>query len=83
LQVIAGATLHNEGNVQYLPAGQAGSIPNEQCSTEEHYQYIAIAAPYLELIEEMTANRNAGVSFKIQTTDSFFEYNRDIKSCGT
>lgn len=54
LQVIAGAILHNEGNVQYLPTGQAGSMPNVQCSPEQQYQHISIAAPYLELIEEMT-----------------------------
>jgi ABC-type multidrug transport system ATPase subunit len=47
LQVLAAATLHNEGNVQY-------SMLNVQCSAEEAYKYIAIAAPYLELIEEMT-----------------------------
>ncbi len=49
LQVIAGAVTHNEGNIQY-------SILNDQCSSEQHYQHISIAAPYLELIEEMTAN---------------------------
>jgi len=48
LQVIAGATLHNEGTIEYN-TGQ-GAISNEQ-----HYTNIAIAAPYLELIEEMTA----------------------------
>ena len=47
LQVLASAILHNEGNVQY-------SISNIQCSTENIYNQIAIAAPYLELIEEMT-----------------------------
>ena len=48
LQVIAGATLHNEGTVEFK---------TEQRSTdnEQHYSYISIAAPYLELIEEMTA----------------------------
>jgi ABC-type multidrug transport system ATPase subunit len=48
LQVIAGATLHNEGTVEYK---------NEQQTTsnEQHYSNISIAAPYLELIEEMTA----------------------------
>jgi len=54
LQVIAGATLHNEGTIEYnngQPAGPGGtSIPNEK-----HYANISIAAPYLELIEEMTA----------------------------
>ncbi len=54
LQVIAGAILHNEGTIEYnngQPAGPGGTaIPNE-----EHYANISIAAPYLELIEEMTA----------------------------
>jgi ABC-type multidrug transport system ATPase subunit len=54
LQVIAGATLHNEGTIEYTDGQSAGpggrTTPNEQ-----HYSNISIAAPYLELIEEMTA----------------------------
>ena len=46
LQVIAGATLHSEGDIQYSLGDQKISEP---------YQYIAIAAPYLELVEELTA----------------------------
>ena len=48
LQVIAGAILHNEGTIEY-------SIDQETTNNEQHYTYISIAAPYLELIEEMTA----------------------------
>lgn len=48
LQVIAGATLHNEGTIEYND-GQRTT------SNEQHYSNISIAAPYLELIEEMTA----------------------------
>lgn len=48
LQVIAGATLHNEGTIAYHN-GQR--ITN----SEQQYTNISIAAPYLELIEEMTA----------------------------
>ncbi len=48
LQVIAGSLTHNEGNIQY-------TIDNLQCSPEDQYKHMAIAAPYLELIEEMTA----------------------------
>ncbi|MBK8609851.1 MAG: ABC transporter ATP-binding protein [Chitinophagaceae bacterium] len=48
LQVIAGATLHNEGTVEYH-TGQT------KTTDEKQYSYISIAAPYLELIEEMTA----------------------------
>jgi len=47
LQVIAGATLHSEGQLLYDQQG--GSI------IEQPYSHIAIAAPYLELIEEFTA----------------------------
>ncbi|MEI7964183.1 MAG: ABC transporter ATP-binding protein [Chitinophagaceae bacterium] len=51
LQVIAGATLHNEGQVSYLPQANGASKNNDI----EPYRYLAMAAPYLELIEEMTA----------------------------
>ncbi len=47
LQLIAGALQQNEGTVQYLH-------PNIRIKNEQAYKYIAIAAPYLELIEEMT-----------------------------
>lgn len=48
LQVIAGATLHNEGTIEYNNGVNL-------TSNEKHYSNISIAAPYLELIEEMTA----------------------------
>ena len=48
LQVIAGATLHNEGTIEYHNG-------EKLTSNEQHYSNISIAAPYLELIEEMTA----------------------------
>ena len=47
LQVIAGAILPNEGTV----AIEDGSA----VKAENHFKYISIAAPYLELVEEMTA----------------------------
>lgn len=48
LQVIAGATLHNEGTVEF-------KAEQRTTNNEQHYSLISIAAPYLELIEEMTA----------------------------
>lgn len=48
LQVIGGAISHNEGAIQY-------SIANNNPVAEDIYKHISIAAPYLELIEEMTA----------------------------
>ena len=46
LQVIAGATMHSEGNILY---------EEDNKNITEPYLYISLAAPYLELIEEMTA----------------------------
>lgn len=51
LQVIAGATLHSEGSI-FLQSDRDGLTGKN----EDLYKYISIAAPYLELIEEMTAN---------------------------
>ena len=47
LQVIAGAMLQSEGHIHYSNTLTA--------SIAEPYQHIAIAAPYLELVEELTA----------------------------
>lgn len=49
LQVLASASLHNEGNVQYHDEKQQ-IIPPEKV-----FEYVSIAAPYLDVVEEMTA----------------------------
>jgi ABC-type multidrug transport system ATPase subunit len=48
LQVIAGSLTYNEGTIEFN---------NEQQITnnEQLYSYVSIAAPYLELVEEMSA----------------------------
>ncbi|HVM87813.1 MAG TPA: ABC transporter ATP-binding protein [Puia sp.] len=51
LQVIAGAVAESEGKVIY-EVSISGT--NKQLSNEGFYQQISVAAPYLELIEEMT-----------------------------
>ena len=51
LQVIAGAIQHNEGTIEYI--NDPGSGIRDRGSSN-HLQ-LSIAAPYLELIEEMTA----------------------------
>lgn len=48
LQVIAGALTHNEGKVEM-------TREKVVISEENGHRYISISAPYLELIEEMTA----------------------------
>jgi ABC-type multidrug transport system ATPase subunit len=69
LQVIGGAMIMSEGSIQYTidnarPTASSGrgqsAIGNESANQsreihiDEAFQYISIAAPYLELIEEMT-----------------------------
>lgn len=48
LQVILGSLSHNEGKVDF-------AFKKRVIEDELHFQYISMAAPYLELIEEMTA----------------------------
>lgn len=48
LQIIAGATIYNEGKISYVKN-------NEEIQDEFFYKECVIVAPYLELIEEMTA----------------------------
>jgi ABC-type multidrug transport system ATPase subunit len=48
LQTIAGSTTLSEGSIQYSLAGK-------EVAPEKAYQQLSICAPYLTLIEEMTA----------------------------
>ncbi len=48
LQVVAGAVNMSEGTINY-------SINNAVCKPEDAYKQLSIATPYLELVEEMTA----------------------------
>lgn len=50
LQIIAGAVTHSEGSIEYFNLEGQPKIDSEKV-----YQNIAIATPYLELIEEMSA----------------------------
>jgi ABC-type multidrug transport system, ATPase component len=49
LQVVGGAMMMSEGAMKYEVGSKKKGIP-----VDEAYKYVAIAAPYLELIEEMT-----------------------------
>lgn len=50
LQVIGGAIMMSEGSAKY----SMGNEPEREIHVDKAFQYISIAAPYLELIEEMT-----------------------------
>jgi ABC-2 type transport system ATP-binding protein len=87
LQIIAGATLHSEGEISWQNAVGKGQLAKEQQTTnnkqqnekqqtrnEFAYQQISIAAPYLDLIEEMTANEFLQFHSSFKTlTKSFTE----------
>ncbi|MBC7650765.1 MAG: ATP-binding cassette domain-containing protein [Deinococcales bacterium] len=48
LQTIAGSTNASEGKVEM-------TVESKQLTDDQSYKYISLAAPYLEVIEEMTA----------------------------
>ena len=54
LQVLSGAMMINEGTVEYRTGEPALPEGRQGIKNEEVYQHIAICAPYLELVEEMT-----------------------------
>jgi ABC-2 type transport system ATP-binding protein len=58
LQVIGGAMMMSEGEAKYSIGNGQSAIGKEEKAREVHvdqaFKYISIAAPYLELIEEMT-----------------------------
>ena len=64
LQIIAGAMQHSEGNIS-LVNGQRSTV-NGQWSTENYYQHISIAAPYLELVEELTLKEFLAFHFQFK-----------------
>ena len=55
LQVIAGAVLHSEGEIRYYHATSTVATTPITIDPATAHRQIAIAAPYLDLIEEMTA----------------------------
>ena len=55
LQVIAGALTHSEGSITIDNGQRTTDHKQQTTNNEELYSKISIAAPYLELVEEMTA----------------------------
>jgi ABC-type multidrug transport system ATPase subunit len=54
LQVLAGAILPSEGTIAYLPKANTETTLVDSPTQDRLYQYMSIAAPYLEVVEEMT-----------------------------
>ena len=65
LQIIGGAMIMSEGSTKY-EVGIPQSSTGHEVSVDKAFQYISIAAPYLELIEEMTVTE-------------FLEFHRQFK----
>ena len=57
LQVIAGAVASSEGSVEFC---QLNGTQKSTIASENAYQQLSIAAPYLEVVEEMTATEFFG-----------------------
>ena len=57
LQVIAGAVMQSEGEITYTQTMNQieGSVTTNNIPPDQSYRNLTFAAPYLELIEEMTA----------------------------
>ena len=75
LQVIAGATLYNEGSIEYI------FKENKLCD-DEVYKNISIAAPYLELIEEMTLTEFLNLHKKLKGWKSEWDTESIIQLIG-
>ncbi|MDB5132217.1 MAG: ATP-binding cassette protein [Mucilaginibacter sp.] len=60
LQVLNGSLSPSAGTISYLNDGKEINI-------EEVYQYLSLAAPYLELIEDFTLNEMIDFHFKFKT----------------
>lgn len=73
LQIIAGAALHNEGQILY-------THPETRQPVEHPYQLVSIAAPYLELIEEMTALEI--IHFQSTFKEFSVPFNVILSTCG-
>lgn len=47
LQILSGSRLHNEGSIKYFDS-------NDEINIDKIFRYVSFAAPYIELVEEMT-----------------------------
>jgi len=55
LQSIAGAIAISEGSIRYATSASARLTDGPHLPPEQAYRHLSLAAPYLQLVEEMTA----------------------------
>ena len=75
LQVISGSLTHNEGTIE-ITNGQ------QPVAAEQLYTHISIAAPYLELIEEMTAKEMLEFNAQFKPLIDTVSINEILKTVG-
>jgi ABC-type multidrug transport system ATPase subunit len=75
LQVMAGASLLNEGSVAHL---QNETVTN----ADDVFRFVSIAAPYLELVEEFTLEESANLHFRFKKTWGQLTVNDVIEHSG-
>jgi len=71
LQIISGSAIHNEGKVDYHE-------PNMPVAEQKIFQKISFAAPYIELVEEMTLHEFFSFHHKMKGWLSGLETNKII-----
>jgi len=75
LQIIAGSTLHSEGGIEYNDS-------EKKFEAEQIFKKISFAAPYLELVEEMTLHEFCNFHHKMKGWISFFDTKQIISLSG-
>lgn len=74
LQCIAGSISLNAGKINY-------QLNQKEIESENVYQYISLATPYLELVEEMTALEFLNFHQHFKPFDSSFEISDILSDC--
>ena len=77
LQVISGSLSHNEGKITATTGQPEGDGITGVVPTEHLYKYLSLAAPYLELVEEMTAREF--LDFHLQFKPGIFSVNEALQ----
>ena len=75
LQIIAGSAIYNKGKIEY---GESDKI----IEPEKIFQKISFAAPYLELVEEMTLSEFLNFHYKMKGWISQLDTNQIISLTG-
>jgi ABC-type multidrug transport system ATPase subunit len=75
LQIISGSLTHNEGSIQYIEK-------DKEIVPEKIFKKVSFAAPYLEVVEEMTLLEFFSFHHKMKGWVSFLDSNKIISILG-